>query len=242
MKDFDAKMGGSMVYVMVLITFLAILSTGFLYMTEYSRRLVVNNHSYIEAQTTARSIHQSFCESVSGGTSEAMNTLWSCFEEDCEVIWEEYSELAGEEEGEAAEGEPAGDADDTVMEGEPAGDPGDETTEDPLSWEAFLRERLGDKEYVIKGSTGQSERVSIRITLTALPLEGRATVSTTAACNGYRVSMMGDILFNDTEGNMLELGNDVSICTRGSGVYRYYGGTVTKESPDTSSEAAGPRA
>lgn len=209
----NSKKGGSMVYVMVLITFLGIMATGFLYMTEYSRRSVVNNRAYLEAQTTARSIHQSFCESVSGGTSEAMNTVWTCFAEDCEVVMEEYMEMAGD----VALIDPAAGA---GLPGDPGGGLGEAE-----SWDTFLRGRLADKEYVIRGSTDLPDQVSADMILTALPLQGKATVDTTVTCNGYRFSMKGDILFNDLDGERLDLGGDVSVCRQGTGVYRYYGGS-----------------
>lgn len=240
MNKIDAKMGGSMVYVMVLITFLGILSTGFLYMTEYSRRSAMNNRAYIEAQTTARSIHQSFCEAVSSRTSEAMDTLWSCFEEDCDTVREEYEAAAGDEEaGDDEQEEDAGDGplteEDDEQEavgdgplteedsGAVSEDPGGGTEDHASPWETFLRSRLEEKAYVTRGHTELSERVSVSITLTAYPLKNKATVSTTVACNGYRFSMNGDILFNNMDGDMLDLGEGLSICMEGSGVYRYYG-------------------
>lgn len=213
MNKIDAKMGGSMVYVMVLIAFLGILSTGFLYMTEYSRRAVMSNRACIEAQTTARGIHQSFCEAVSGKTSEAMDLLWACFEEDCETVRGEYEMPAGE-------GEPQADSEGTLAVEESGDDPGGAV---PLLWEAFLRDRLEEKAYAARGSAELPGRVSVSVTLTAFPLKGKATVNTTVACNGYRFSMNGNILFNNQEGDMMDLGQGLGICMEGRGVSRYYG-------------------
>ncbi len=257
MKKIDPNMGASLVYVVVLVTFLGILSTGFLYMTEYSRRMVADNRAYIEAQATARSIHQTFCESVSGGTSEAMDTVWSCFAEDCGAVWEEYIALEEDEQtedpgGEFEDGELMEDPGGEFEDGELMEDPGGESGEGGLTdehlpseaasaWEAFLRGRLEDKVYVIKGSTDLSERVSVTITLTAYPLQGKATVSTIAACNGYRFSMKGDILFDDVDGERLDLGEGVSICRKGCGVYRYYDDETTRGSSDTSPGYTRPR-
>lgn len=207
MNTIEAKMGGSLVYVMILITFLGILSIGFLYMTESSRRAVMNNRAYIEARTAARSIHQSFCEAVSSNTSEAMDMLWACFEEDCEAAGGEYETAAGH-------GEPEEDLEGLLIE--------EDGGTAQLQWEAFLRDCLEEKAYVAAGGAELPEQMSVRITLTAFPLKSKATVHTAVVCNGYHFSMNGDILFDNLEGSSLDLGRGFAICTEG-GVCRYYG-------------------
>ena len=83
MGRIDPRQGGSMIYVVMLMTMFAILSTGFLYMSRYSMEAVLQNRSYMEAQATAKMIHQSYCLDVSNGSSAAMNRIWEEFEEDC---------------------------------------------------------------------------------------------------------------------------------------------------------------
>lgn len=81
-RSVDPRQGGSMIYVIMLMAMLAIMSTGFLYMSHYSLESVLHNREYMEAQATAKMIHQSFCMDVSGGSSAAMNRIWEEFEED----------------------------------------------------------------------------------------------------------------------------------------------------------------
>lgn len=83
MGRIDPRQGGSMIYVVMLMTMFAILSTGFLYMSRYSLEAVLQNRSYMEAQAAAKMIHQSYCLDVSNGSSAAMNRIWEEFEEDC---------------------------------------------------------------------------------------------------------------------------------------------------------------
>ena len=83
MGRIDPRRGGSMIYVIMLMTMFVILSTGFLYMSRYSLEAVLQNRSYMEAQATAKMIHQSYCLDVSNGSSAAMNRIWEEFEEDC---------------------------------------------------------------------------------------------------------------------------------------------------------------
>lgn len=83
MRRIDPRRGGSMIYVIMLMTMFVILSTGFLYMSRYSLEAVLQNRSYMEAQATAKMIHQSYCLDVSNGSSAAMNRIWEEFEEDC---------------------------------------------------------------------------------------------------------------------------------------------------------------
>lgn len=83
MRRIDPRRGGSMIYVIMLMTMFVILSTGFLYMSRYSLEAVLQNRSYMEAQAAAKMIHQSYCLDVSSGSSAAMNRIWEEFEEDC---------------------------------------------------------------------------------------------------------------------------------------------------------------
>ena len=82
MGRIDPRRGGSMIYVIMLMTMFVILSTGFLYMSRYSLEAVLQNRSYMEAQAAAKMIHQSYCLDVSSGSSAAMTRIWEEFEED----------------------------------------------------------------------------------------------------------------------------------------------------------------
>lgn len=91
MGRIDPRQGGSMIYVIMLMTMFAIMSTGFLYMSNYSLEAVLHNHEYMEAQTTAKLVHQSYCQDVSAASSEAMNRIWEIFEGDCLALVERRS-------------------------------------------------------------------------------------------------------------------------------------------------------
>lgn len=215
MRRVDPRRGGSLVYVVVLMTIFAILSTGFLYLTSYNLESSVKNREYIEAQTTARMIHQTFCQAVSDGTSSAMERIWEQFEEDCREIMDEAGWMSSEQ----------------------------------------LLRRLEKLEYVSEGHGGEGD-LSVKIRLTARPGMGQTAVRTRVSRHGYTFTMNADILFDDPEGETLEIevpvrgddddeedsgpefedgtsvrpgqGSDpepeiLEFYTRGRGVLRYYG-------------------
>lgn len=215
MRRIDPRRGGSLMYVVVLMTMFVILSTGFLYLSNYNLESSVKNREYMEAQTTARMIHQSFCQAVSDGTSNAMEQIWEQFEEDCREIIDEAGWMSSEQ----------------------------------------LLRRLEKLEYVSEGHGGKGD-LSVKIRLTARPGMGQTAVHTRVSRHGYTFTMNADILFDDPDGETLEievpesddsdeaegdgpvfedgtsvqpgLGSEpemeiLEFYTRGRGVLRYYG-------------------
>ena len=211
--------GGSMLYVILLVTLLSVLSTGYLAVSNYNMKAILVSRSYMEAQLTAKMIHRSFCEAVSSGDSEAMNLVWRRFEEDCDRTQEAFDAMMEEdqEEEDKTDGEP------------------DLSDADPEEsrWERYLNQALGNKEYTASGSTSQEKNgPKVDITLTALPLQAFAKVHTQVKCNGYHFSLMADIVFDDRDGAVMTLPNpyrsreagtsDLKIYLNGNGVCRYY--------------------
>ena len=216
LRRIDPRQGGSLMYVVVIMTMFTILSTGFLYLSNYNMESSVKNREYMEAQTTARLVHQSFCQAVSDGTSNAMERIWEQFEEDSREITDEAGWMNGEQ----------------------------------------LLRRLEKLEYVSEGHGGSGD-LNVKIRLTARPGMGQAAVHTRVSRHGYTFTMNADILFDDPEGETLEIevperegdgdeGEDggleleggpaikpdegsarepeiLEFYTRGKGVLRYYG-------------------
>lgn len=230
-----AAQGSSMMYVILLVTLLAVLSGGYMAAVRYNMKSAMNSRSYMEAQLSARTIHRSFCEAVSSGDSEAMNLLWRCFEEDCSRVQEEFDAMMDEEDGDQ-EMSPEGGGEENREKEETDRlevEDGDAVGEDER-WERYLYHALGDKEYVMCGSSSSEDGDSpnVDITLTALPLKASAHVHTRVEWGGYQISMMADIVFDDRDGAVMtirkprgrtkgEMG-ERRIYLNGNGVYRYY--------------------
>lgn len=220
--------GSSMMYVILLVTLLAVLSSGYMAITQYNMKAALNSRRYMEAQLSAKTIHRSFCEAVSSGDSEAMNLLWQCFGEDCDRIQEEFDSMMDDEEEDSGMEE---ETDFQVLDEDVHDDAADEGR-----WERYLYHALGEKEYVIRGKNSQDSQdgtgPEVDITLTALPLKASARVHTRVEYNGYRFSMMADIVFDDSDGAVMTIKNpfrsrgenpaDMRIYLNGNGVYRYY--------------------
>ena len=95
--------GSSLMYVVLLMTLLAVLSSGYMAISRYNMKAALNNRRYMEAQLSAKTIHRSFCEAVSSGESPAMNLIWQNFQEDCDRVREEFDAMMDEEEAEEGE-------------------------------------------------------------------------------------------------------------------------------------------
>lgn len=201
-KEDAGTQGSSMMYVILLVTFLAVLSSGYMAMAQYNMKAALNSRNYMEAQTTAKTIHRSFCESVSSGDSEAMNLLWRCFEEDCDRVQEEFDAMMDQEE--------------------------DEGRWERYLRRSLGHKEYVIRGCTPDGEDGPQ----VDITLTALPLQACAKVHTRVVCNGYQFSMMADIVFDDRDGAVLTIDNpyrgvrreseDMKIYLNGNGVCRYY--------------------
>lgn len=59
--------GSSLMYVVLLMTLLAVLSSGYMAISRYNMKAALKNRRYMEAQLSAKTIHRSFCEAVSSG-------------------------------------------------------------------------------------------------------------------------------------------------------------------------------
>lgn len=208
------KQGSSMIYVILSMAFLAVFSCGYMAISRYNLKSALNGRNYMEAQLTAKTIHRTFCESVSSGDSEAMNLIWQCFEQDCDQIREEFEEMMEDEEEEGDEDEYG------------------RILESGSRFERYLNHVLGSKEYVVKGSALEAEDgLTADITLRAMPLKEKASVHTIVTCNGYTFSMRADIVFDDSDGAVMTISRpkysrghgSVEIYLNGNGVYRYYG-------------------
>ena len=240
--------GSSLMYVVLLMTLLAVLSGGYMAISRYNMKAALSRRRYMEAQLSAKTIHRSFCEAVSSGESPAMNLIWQSFQEDCDRLREEFDEMMDEEEAEEGEdGELKAEA--SSLEEDMATEE-DTAAEEEIRWERYLYHALGNKEYVVRGK-GVSEDsdvidddaaeapaadspTTIDITLTAQPLKSLATVHTRVVSSGYSFSLMADIVFDGRDGSVMVIrkpyrssggdGPEVKVYLNGNGVYRYYEG------------------
>lgn len=241
--------GSSLMYVVLLMTLLTVLSSGYMAISRYNMKAALNSRRYMEAQLSSKTIHRSFCEAVSSGESPAMNLIWQSFQEDCDRLREEFDEMMDEEEAEEGEdGELKAEAS-SLEEGMDAEE--DMAAEEEIRWERYLYHALGNKEYVVRGK-GVSEDsdvidddaaetpaadspTTIDITLTAQPLKSLATVHTRVVSSGYSFSLMADIVFDGRDGSVMVIrkpyrssggdGPEVKVYLNGNGVYRYYEGS-----------------
>lgn len=224
--------GSSMIYVIFMIALLSVFSCGYMAVSRFNMRAAITANLYMEAQLTAKTIHTSFSEAVSSGDSSAMNCLWDRFEEDIQMVREEYDEMVSEEEElDMAEAD-IGDEDGTQSIRNPVSEPDNETreSEENQRFERYLRQALGNKEYIINGTSIADDSLNVEITLKAAPLEKTAYVHTKVMCNGYRFSMKADIVFDNSDGAVMTISRPgrrssaggFTVYLEGNGVYRYY--------------------
>ncbi len=81
-KRISRSEGGSLLYVIFFVTLLSVLSCGYMAATKYHIHAALKNRAYMEARLTTRMIHNSFCEAVRMGESEALGLLMDEFEND----------------------------------------------------------------------------------------------------------------------------------------------------------------
>ena len=212
--------GSSMVYVILFVTLLAIFSCGYMAISRFNMKSTLNSRSYMEAQLMAKTIHRTFSESVGREGSAVMDSIWQCFEADCETAYKEYNIMIGLEAGKGGNREK--EYDDNTPEAN-----GNER------WKRYLTHTLGDKEYVMKGSGSVpgKDGVTVDITVRAKPLHHYANVCTKVVCNGYTFSMKADIVFDNSDDALMagssryrRSGVGGEIYLDGNGVYRYYEG------------------
>ena len=68
----DGREGGSLLYVIFFITLLSVFACGFMAVSRYHIKMALKNRAYMEARLTTHMIHNSFCEAVSKGESDAL--------------------------------------------------------------------------------------------------------------------------------------------------------------------------
>ena len=81
----DGREGGSLLYVIFFITLLSVFACGFMAVSRYHIKMALKNRAYMEARLTTHMIHNSFCEAVSKGESDALRLLWNQYEGDLEM-------------------------------------------------------------------------------------------------------------------------------------------------------------
>lgn len=234
--------GSSLVYVIIFITLLSIFSSGYMAISKYNMKSTLESRSYMEARLNAKSVHRTFCESLSRDGSDVMDCIRQGFESDCALVREDYDRMMDEEEADAdceAEADQEADADrmadaaseadadqeaHVVAEEDGNGDPSADQR-----WERYLNHVLGDKEYIMKGMGRQRDGVEVEITVKAKPLSGYVNVNTKVLCNGFHISMMADIMFDNSDepeaGRVYMLRSaDIGAKTylKGNAVCRYY--------------------
>lgn len=208
--------GSSMVYVILFITLLSLFSCGYMAISKYNMKSTLDSRNYIEARLTAKSIHRTFCESLSRDGSDVMDSIKQCFESDCTLVREEYDRMPEAEEGSAEE------------EGEAGSEQAHGLFTDER-WERYLCHVLGEKEYVMRGTGKQKDGVKVAITVKAKPLRGFVAVTTKTECNGYRFSMRADIVFDHSQERLngrnfrfRTSGRSKRAYLEGNAVYTYY--------------------
>ena len=157
-------------YVVLLMTLLTVLSSGYMAISRYNMKAALNSRRYMEAQLSSKTIHRSFCEAVSSGESPAMNLIWQSFQEDCDRLREEFDEMMDEEEAEEGEDgelkaeasslEEGMDAEEDMATEEDTAAEEDMAAEEEIRWERYLYHALGNKEYVVRGK-GDSGDLSV---------------------------------------------------------------------------------
>ena len=170
----DRRCGGSsMVYVILTITHMVTLSCGYMVISHRSLQSALRTRKYLKASLSAKSMHRGFCEAVSRGDSPSMNLIWDEFDADCLELretYEEEMEMAQDREGDSRK---------------------------QTDWEEYLKEYLGDKEYVIEGyGEDVSNRLKVHITVRAKPMHERAFVETAVTEDGYQMSLESEIRFD----------------------------------------------
>lgn len=69
------RKGSSFVFVIAMVVMLAIVSTGFLYMTEFNTRTMIENQYQMQHYYLAKSVHRSICQAAESGTLEVLNEV-----------------------------------------------------------------------------------------------------------------------------------------------------------------------
>ena len=177
-KKISRTEGGSLLYVIFFVTLLSILSCGYMAASKYHIRAALKNRAYMEARLTARMIHNSFCEAVRMGESEALGLLMDKFENDS-------SDLEADEENDDIDEENGIDE------------------ESVIDKENDIDEELEDKEYMTVGEGSYTDEngdpCTVRIRLKAYPVRGTAFVDTWTKTGGFSMHLESEVPLGDAE-------------------------------------------
>ncbi len=170
----DRSEGGSLLYVIFFVTLLSVLACGYMAVTRYHISAALKNRAYMEARLTTRMIHNSFCEAVRMGESEALL-----------MLLDEYADDSLQEE-EVPDGS---DREDTDTE-----DPDPESL-DPEENDTDIN--LEEKEYITEGEGNYTDEngnpCSVRICLKAYPIRGSAFVDTWTHIGGFSMHLESEV-------------------------------------------------
>ena len=189
-KKISRTEGGSLLYVIFFVTLLSILSCGYMAASKYHIRAALKNRAYMEARLTARMIHNSFCEAVRMGESEALGLLMDEFENDS-------SDLEADEENDDID-EENGIDEESVIDKE-----NDIDEESVIDKENDIDEELEDKEYMTVGEGSYTDEngdpCTVRIRLKAYPVRGTAFVDTWTKTGGFSMHLESEVPLGDAE-------------------------------------------
>ena len=166
-KKISWSEGGSLLYVIFFVTLLSVLACSYMAVTRYHIHAALKNRSYMEARLTTRMIHNSFCEAVRLGESEALVLLMDEFEND---------RLEQErEEGEREE----------------------KNIEENGIEEKDIDEDLENKEYMIQGEGNYTDEkgnpCSVCIRLRAYPRQGTAFTDTWTQIGEFSMHLESEV-------------------------------------------------
>ena len=190
----DDREGGSLLYVIFFITLLSVFACGFMAVSRYHIKMALKNRAYMEARLTTHMIHNSFCEAVSKGESDALKLLWNQYEGDLEdeEAEENENEDIPETEGAGADGITKLDADEIQDTNERQD--ADERQDTDLD--------LEDREYITEGTGSytdeKGEPCEVRIRLKLEPVEEKAYVDTWTKISGFSMHLEGEVPLQDT--------------------------------------------
>ena len=177
-KKISRSEGGSLLYVIFFVTLLSVLACSYMAVTRCHIHAALKNRSYMEARLTTRMIHNSFCEAVRLGESEAFVLLMDEFENDS-------SDLEADEENDDIDEENGIDE------------------ESVIDKENDIDEELEDKEYMTVGEGSYTDEngdpCTVRIRLKAYPVRGTAFVDTWTKTGGFSMHLESEVPLGDAE-------------------------------------------
>lgn len=205
----DGREGGSLLYVIFFITLLSVFACGFMAVSRYHIKMALKNRAYMEARLTTHMIHNSFCEAVSKGESDALRLLWNQYEGDLEdeEAEENENEDIPETEGAGADGITKLDADEIQDTNERQD--ADERQDTDLD--------LEDREYITEGTGSytdeKGEPCEVRIRLKLEPVEEKAYVDTWTKISGFSMHLEGEVKMSTLNSTFFHVFIVLPFCT-----------------------------